>query len=172
VQQQPEVEDAHEEQHCVGVDAVVHGAVDLRLGHQGRQPLTEHVVRLVERRRDLGLAASGHVGLEPQRLGVGQRGVRVRGHRSDEVGHAVDLGPHAGRPRRVRDDRLAQQVVLGTEAAVHRPGRQPRLADDVHDLGAVVALPGEHGGRSPQQAVAQLVGARGSGGVEGSVGGR
>ena len=105
----------------------------------------------------LGLAAGGDVGLEPQRLGVGQRGVGAGGHGGDEVGHPVDLGPQAGGASRVRDDGLAQQVVLGPEPPVHAPGRQARLADDVHDLGAVVALPGEHGGRGPQQPLAQLV---------------
>ena len=173
VQQQAEVEDAHEEEHGVGIDLVAHGAVDLRpRPRAARAARRKTRVRLVDGRGHLGLAAGGHVGLEAHRLGVGERVGGVGGDGRDQVGHpgevvAADAGGAAG----VRHDRLAQQVVLRPEPAVDRAGRQARLADDVHDLGAVVALAGEDGGRGPQQALAQLV-AAGAPCADGAVGRR
>jgi hypothetical protein len=88
----------------------------------------------------------------------------VGGDRGDEVGDALDpVGADAGGGARAGDDGLAQQVVLRPEPPVHGARRQARLAHDVHDLGAVVALAGEHRGGRLQQPLAQHVGV-GSGG--------
>jgi hypothetical protein len=164
VQQQAQVQDAHQEHHGLGVDVVVDGAVATGRAGQRRDPPAPRRVGFGQGLGHLGLAPGGDVGLEAQGLGVAQRAAGAGGPGGDEVGHAVEpVGAEPGRAVGAGDDRLAQQVVLGAEAAVDGAGRQPGLPHDVHDLGAVVALSGEHRGGGAQQALPQLVVIRGVG---------